>query len=107
MKTFDERWRECANTSRQAPKADPTDTGAPVGFAARTVAIARTSAAATAADSSELLAAVLWQRQLFRALVGVSAVLLVLLAMDYRGGQPSSLGMPHIERSVSEAFWLL
>lgn len=107
MNTFDERWRACANTSRQALKADQSDTAPPVGFAARTVALARNAAPPADTDASDPLAVVLWQRQLFRALVGVSAVLLVLLALDYRGGQPSGIGMPHIERTVSEAFWLL
>lgn len=105
MKTFDERWRDCANTARQAPAQASTE--APPGFAARTVSIARNAASNAGSVSFEPLAVVLWQRQLFRALIGVSAVLLVLLVLDYRGAQPASLGMPHIERTVSEAFWLL
>jgi hypothetical protein len=52
-------------------------------------------------------AAVIWERLGLRALAGVTALLLVVAALEYREGRGDRLTFPHVEHDVARVFWML
>lgn len=97
MSMFDEKWQQCVRRARQAtsPEVVPS-----VGFAARVVARWRS-------ERREEDPAWIWGRLGLRALAGVTALLLILAALEFRDARAQGLGFPHLERAVAQSFWLL
>lgn len=97
MSEFERRWQACAEDARRVtpPPAEP-----PPGFVARVLA---------RRDSPDrtLPVSALWERLGWRAVVAVTAVLLVMAALDYRDRPAAGLRVPHVERTVAAAFWML
>jgi hypothetical protein len=97
MNDFDRRWRDVAARARQAPEAP---VAAPFGFATRVLsAVGRRSR-----GTAPLL---LWERLGLRALLGVTTLLVILGAMEYRDARPARLAPPQLEHCVTAAFWML
>lgn len=100
MKDFKQRWLDAANHARKAPALSDA---APAGFAART--LARRAAVDKCEETNAWLDA--WIRWSARALAGTCAVLLIMVALEWRDKSDATLGFPHVEHSVAQAFWML
>lgn len=99
MSEFDRRWQECVAHARRVPLSTD-EVEVPPGFAARVFAQARP-------PGRDLGIALLWERLGVRALVGVTTLLVVLGALEYRDSRPAALEMPAIEHSIVSTFWML
>ena len=97
MSDFDRRWQNTVARARQAPARS---TVAPFGFATRVLAAVEQPARGT-------LPVLLWERLGLRALAGVTALLVLLGAMEYRDARPPGLFLPSIEHCVTATFWML
>ena len=97
MNEFDRKWQRCVARARETP---PRPDEPPFGFATRVVAQARQ-------ESPEPAPVTLWERLALRALVGVTALSIVLGAVEYRDSRQPALTRPGVERWVAQAFWML
>lgn len=97
MNEFDRRWQEIVARARQVPERPAA---APFGFATRVLASAPRL-------RTELARVRLWERLGLRALAAVTAVLVVVGALEYRDARAPGLGLPRIEHCVTATFWML
>lgn len=97
MNDFDRRWRNVATRAQQAPEAP---VAAPFGFVTRVLS-------AVGRPSRGRVPLLLWERLGLRALLGVTTLLVVLSAMEYRDARPARLALPQLEHCVTAAFWML
>jgi len=91
MKTFDEKWRECAVRARTGP---PAPEEMPFGFAEGV--LRRSSQPESLASAAERL----WLQFGLRTLAGVSAVLVVFAAVHLSTLSKGQLLRPPIENSI-------
>lgn len=97
MNDFDRRWRETVARARQVA---PRPAAAPFGFATRVLASA-------APPRTGIAPVRLWEQLGLRALAAVTAVLVVVGAMEYRDARLPGLGLPRVEHCVTATFWML
>jgi hypothetical protein len=72
----------------------------PFGFATRV-------RAGVSRGSAEPMPTWLWERLGIRALAGVTALLVVLGAAEYRDSRQPALTRPGVEHCVAQALWML
>ena len=96
MNDFDRRWQAGVALAR---KAAARSGHAPAGFAIRVLARWRCGESISWTDA--------WFRLSVRTLAGASAVLAILMALEWRQADPTKLRFPHIEHSVAQVFWIL
>jgi hypothetical protein len=97
MNDFDRRWQHAVARARQVPERPAA---APFGFATRVLA-------AVEQPPRGALPVLLWQRLGGRALAGVTAVLVILGALEYHDARPAGLALPRVEHCVTATFWML
>lgn len=97
MHDFKRRWENLVARARQAPEPS---VAAPFGFATRVF-----SAAGRVPRKPVPL--LLWERLGLRALLGVTTLLVILGALEYRDARPAGLALPHVEHCVTASFWML
>lgn len=97
MNEFDHRWQNCVARARLA-EVPPVE--APFGFSSRVLAGLQVEAASTSV-------AAIWECLGLRALAGVTALLLVVAALEYGEGHGDRLTFPHVEHDVARVFWML
>ena len=97
--SFDQRWQTVAQSAARAARtgAEPVP---PPGFVARVLARREPPAAGDALG-------LLWQRMVWRTLLGVAAVALVFAELEYHERPAPGLRIPHVERTVATALWML
>lgn len=96
MNEFDRRWKIAATAARPAPESPPT--AAPFGFATHVVAHWK--------SAPPLPLSALWLRLSWRALGGVTAALLAIVAASAAFSPPDDPLTPSVSDTVSELFWL-
>jgi hypothetical protein len=100
MSEFDRRWQAGVRRARQMA---PVLTPIPAGFVARVL-----SRRAAMEHSEGANAGIdVWIRLATRALAGAFAILMVMVALEWRDTKSTTIGFPHVEHSVAQAFWIL
>lgn len=100
MTEFNQRWQKALEQARGTVPDAPV---APAGFATRVIARRR----ATAKGDEIGLWSDAWLRLCTRTLAGAFAVLVVMVALEWHDAKSRSMGFPHLERTVAQAFWIL
>lgn len=101
MKNFDQRWQRLASRARTASVPPETDVTAPHGFATRV--LARAAEAGVSGPPLEEL----WLRCARQSVALMTAVGLVLGAMEVAASRPRELPHPGVENTVAQILWRL
>jgi hypothetical protein len=96
MQNFDKQWQTLAGRARQAPGRDE---GAPLGFAARAVALGW--------QTQALGLEVLWVRLTLRVLAGAVAALIICAAFELPYLRDTRPLEPGLEDTVAQIVWAL
>lgn len=96
---FDQRWQTVTRTAAPAARAE-AEPAPPPGFVTRVLARREPLPAGDALG-------LLWQRMVWRTLLGVAAVALLIAALEYHDRPAPGLRVPHLERTVATALWML